>query len=109
MLYKEEKNLAELKLVQEEKKGNITLISINTHLPYFNDLKNLINKTAGLGNLLKEPFSNLPNTDFDWFTAPSQLAKNPIPATWTFWLSAKFQKKKYSIPPAYSRTKLDEK
>jgi predicted nucleotidyltransferase len=59
MLYKEEKNLASLSIVQEAKKGKVTLVSINKHLPYFNELKNLITKTAGLGDLLKKTFSKL--------------------------------------------------
>jgi predicted nucleotidyltransferase len=59
MLYKEEKNLASLSIVQEVKQGKVTLVSINKHLPYFNELKNLITKTAGLGDLLKETFSKL--------------------------------------------------
>ena len=59
MLYKEEKNLASLSIVQEVKQGKVTLVSINKNLPYFNELKNLITKTAGLGGLLKETFSKL--------------------------------------------------
>jgi predicted nucleotidyltransferase len=59
MLYKEEKNLLTLSIIKEEKKGKITLISANTQLPYFNELKMLLNKTAGLGDLLKQSFSKL--------------------------------------------------
>jgi len=59
MLYKEEKNLASLSIVQEVKQGKVTLVSINKHLPYFNELKSLLIKTAGLGDLLKETFSKL--------------------------------------------------
>lgn len=59
MLYKEEKKLSSLGIVQEETQGKVTLITINRHLPYFNELKNLIIKTAGLGDLLREAFSKI--------------------------------------------------
>jgi len=49
MLYKEEKNLVSLGIVNEEKKGKVTLVSINKNLPYFAELKNLMIKTVGLG------------------------------------------------------------
>ena len=57
MLYKEEKNLVSLGILTEEKKGKVTLVSLNKDLPYFTELKNLIVKTAGLGDLLKSLFS----------------------------------------------------
>jgi predicted nucleotidyltransferase len=57
MLYKEEKNLASLGMVTEEKKGKITLVSMNKNLPYLAELKNLIIKTVGLGDLLRNLFS----------------------------------------------------
>lgn len=59
MLYKEQKKLVALNIVQEEKRGKITLVTANKKLPYFNDLKNLIIKTAGLGDLLKNSFAEL--------------------------------------------------
>lgn len=59
MLYKEEKNLVSLNIIDEEKKGKITLVSINKHLPYFAELKNLLIKTVGLGDLLKGALSEL--------------------------------------------------
>jgi predicted nucleotidyltransferase len=59
MLYKEEKNLVSLNIVNEEKKGKVTLVSINKSLPYVAELKNLLIKTAGLGNLLKSALSEL--------------------------------------------------
>jgi predicted nucleotidyltransferase len=57
MLYKEEKNLLALGIVEEEKKGKITLVTVNKHLPYLQELKSLILKTAGIGELLKEALS----------------------------------------------------
>lgn len=57
VLYKEEKNLASLNMVNEEKKGKVTLVSINKKLPYFNELKSLIIKTVGLCDLLKTALS----------------------------------------------------
>jgi predicted nucleotidyltransferase len=59
VLYKEEKNLASLGLVNEEKRGKVTLVSINRKLPYFNELKSLIIKTVGLCDLLKGALSEL--------------------------------------------------
>jgi predicted nucleotidyltransferase len=59
MLYKEEKNLALLGIVNEEKKGKVTLVSINKNMPYFAELKNLMIKTVGLGDLLKTALSEL--------------------------------------------------
>jgi len=53
MLYKEEKNLASLGIVIEEKKGKVTLVSVNKKLPYFAELKNLLVKTVGLSDLLR--------------------------------------------------------
>lgn len=59
VLYKEEKNLVSLSLVNEEKKGKVTLVSINKKLPYFSELKSLIIKTVGLCDLLKSVLSEL--------------------------------------------------
>jgi predicted nucleotidyltransferase len=59
MLYKEEKNLALLGIVNEEKLGKVTLVSINKNMPYFAELKNLMIKTVGLGDLLKTALSKL--------------------------------------------------
>lgn len=59
MLYKEEKNLVSLGIVNEEKRGKVTLVSINKNLPYFAELKNLMIKTVGLGDLLKSALSGL--------------------------------------------------
>jgi predicted nucleotidyltransferase len=59
MLYKEEKNLVSLNIISEEKKGKVTLVSTNKSLPYFAELKNLLIKTAGLGDLLKSALSEL--------------------------------------------------
>jgi predicted nucleotidyltransferase len=59
MLYKEEKNLVSLNIINEEKKGKVTLVSVNRGLPYFAELKNLLIKTVGLGDLLKNALSEL--------------------------------------------------
>jgi len=59
MLYKEEKNLVSLGVVNEEKRGKVTLVSVNKNLPYFAELKNLMIKTAGLGDLLRRAFSDM--------------------------------------------------
>jgi predicted nucleotidyltransferase len=59
MLYKEEKNLASLGVVNEEKKGKVTLVSVNKKLPYFAELKGLVMKTAGLASLLGNALSKV--------------------------------------------------
>jgi len=64
MLYKEEKNLASLGILNEEKKGKITLISINKKLPYYTELKNLIIKTTGLTDTIKKALTNLKETRY---------------------------------------------
>ncbi len=46
MLYKEEKNMVSLGILSEEKRGRVTLVSLNKKLPYFAELKALITKTA---------------------------------------------------------------
>jgi predicted nucleotidyltransferase len=59
MLYKEKKNLSSLGIIKEEKKGKVTLLSANTKLPYFAELKGLIVKTAGLIEILRANLSGL--------------------------------------------------
>lgn len=58
MLYKEEKNLANLGIVNEEQKGKVTLVSVNRKLPYLAELKGLVTKTAGLADLLRDALSD---------------------------------------------------
>jgi len=58
MLYKV-KNLISLGILIEEKKGKVTLVSANPKLPYLSELKNIMIKTAALGDLLKFAFSGL--------------------------------------------------
>jgi predicted nucleotidyltransferase len=64
MLYKEEKNLVSLGVVNEEKRGKVTLVSANKNLPYFVELKGLIIKTVGLGDLLRSVFSELKGVEY---------------------------------------------
>jgi len=59
MLYKEEKKLVALGIVKEERKGKVTLVSPNRKLPYFAELKSLLVKTAGLGDLMRDVLSTL--------------------------------------------------
>lgn len=58
-LYKEIKNLVSLGILSEEKKGKITLVSVNKNLPYFTEIKRLLVKTAGLGDLVRTKLSGL--------------------------------------------------
>jgi len=59
MLYREEKILVSLGIVKEEKKGKVTLVSVNKKLPYFAELKNLMIKTVGLSDFLKSALSKV--------------------------------------------------
>ncbi len=58
-LYREVNNLVSLGILTQEKRGKITLISADKKLPYFTELKNMIMKTAGLGDLMKSALSTL--------------------------------------------------
>lgn len=53
MLYKEVKNLESLGILNVEKKGKVTLLSVNRKLPYFAELKGMIIKTAGITDLIR--------------------------------------------------------
>ena len=64
VLYKEEKNLVSLGILNEEKKGKVTLVSANKRLPYFSQLKGLIMRTSGLGNLVRSSLSGLKRTRY---------------------------------------------
>jgi len=64
VLYKEEKNLVSLGILNEEKKGKVTLVSVNKRLPYFSQLKGLIMRTSGLGNLVRSSLSGLKGTRY---------------------------------------------
>ncbi len=57
MLYREVKNLVSLGIITEEKKGKITLLSVNMDLPYFAELRGLMIKTAGLGDSMRDALS----------------------------------------------------
>ncbi|MCP8321847.1 MAG: nucleotidyltransferase domain-containing protein [archaeon] len=59
MLHREVKNLASLGILAEEKKGKITLVSVNKKLPYFAELRGMMMKTAGLGDLMRGTLSEL--------------------------------------------------
>ena len=59
MLHREVKNLVLLGILQEEKTGKVTLISVNKKLPYFVELKSMMIKTAGLGDLIKNALFGL--------------------------------------------------
>jgi len=59
MVYKEEKNLVSLGIVREEKKGKVTLVSVNKKLPYLAELKSLLLKTAGLASAIGDALGKL--------------------------------------------------
>jgi predicted nucleotidyltransferase len=64
MLYKEEKNLVSLDIVNEEKKGKVTLVSVNRKLPYFTELKDLIIKTVGLSEPIRNALLGLKEVQY---------------------------------------------
>lgn len=53
VLYREVKNLVLLRILNEEKRGKITLVSANRKLSFFAELRGLMMKTAGLADLLR--------------------------------------------------------
>jgi len=59
MLYREVKNLVSLGILAEEKRGKVTLVSVNKKLPYFAELKGMMMKTTGLGDLMRNALSKL--------------------------------------------------
>jgi predicted nucleotidyltransferase len=59
MLYKEVRNLVSLGVVNEEKRGKVTLISVNRSVPFFTELKGLMVKTVGLRDLIRMAFLGL--------------------------------------------------
>jgi len=59
MLYRELRNLISLGVVSEEKRGKVTMVSANRRLPYFDELRGLMAKTAGLADRLTEALSGL--------------------------------------------------
>jgi predicted nucleotidyltransferase len=60
VLYKEVKNLVNIDIVRREKRGKITLLTVNKRLPYFNELKILLIKTAALGDALGKILGRFP-------------------------------------------------
>jgi len=57
MLYREVKNLVSLGIITVENKGKISLLSVNTDLPYFEELRGLMIKTVGLGDMIRDALS----------------------------------------------------
>ena len=64
MLYKEEKTLVSLGILSEEKRGNVTFVYVNKKVPYFTELKSLITKTVGLGDVVKTALLGLKGIRF---------------------------------------------
>jgi predicted nucleotidyltransferase len=59
MLLKEINTLEGLGILKVEKLGKMKLVSINDKLPYFNSLKEIIIRTSGINDLLREKLSNI--------------------------------------------------
>ena len=57
MLVREINNLEKLDIVKAERIGKLKLVRINTALPYFGALKELMLKTAGLKDLMRDKLS----------------------------------------------------
>ena len=64
VLYREVKNLALLGILNEEKRGKITLVSANRKLSFFAELRGLMMKTAGLADLLRSALSGVKGVRF---------------------------------------------
>jgi predicted nucleotidyltransferase len=64
MLYKEVKNLRSLGIINEDKRGKVTFVSVNRKLPYLAELKGLMAKTAGLVAMLRDSFSEIERIRF---------------------------------------------
>lgn len=64
MLYKEVKNLVSLGVINEVKRGKVTLVSVNKSLPFFAELKSLMVKSVGLSDLLRMALSELKQTRY---------------------------------------------
>ena len=64
MLIKEIGNLESLGIVNVERIGKLKLVGINTQLPYFKDLKNIITKTSGLKDLIYGRISKVKGVEY---------------------------------------------
>lgn len=64
MLLKEIKTLEALDIIKTEKIGRLKFVQINTSLPYFNSLKDIIIKTSGLKDLIHEKLSRIKGIDY---------------------------------------------
>jgi len=51
---RELKNLKELAIIKEKRKGNLILYTVNKNSPIYKELKGMVLKTSGLGEFLKE-------------------------------------------------------
>lgn len=61
---REIRRLEEAGLLIKEKRGNSVYFKINTTNPLFNDFKNIVDKTIGIENILKQMFQRVKNIDF---------------------------------------------
>jgi predicted nucleotidyltransferase len=59
MVYKELENLEKLGIITREKKGNLTLLHVNTELPYLLDLRQVILKTTGILYTIRDKLNQL--------------------------------------------------
>ncbi len=58
------KKLKDSGLLTKERKGNLVYFKINKKNPLFNDFKNIVDKTIGLKNILKEELEKVRGIDF---------------------------------------------
>lgn len=61
---REFKNLKRLDLFSSQKVGNLVFYSLNKRSPFYNEIRNLVLKTAGLGDVIKENLIDLEGIDF---------------------------------------------
>jgi len=64
MVHKEVGNLVGLGILTEEKRGKVNLVAVNRGLPYLAELKALIAKTAGVGNVLRDALEDLKGVEY---------------------------------------------
>ena len=72
MVYKELDNLEHLGIITSQKKGKITLLSVNKETPYYRDLRSLIMKTTGIYNIIQDQLRK--HTDIEYLLVFGSVA-----------------------------------
>ncbi len=72
MVYKELDNLEQLGLIKSQKKGKITLLSVNKETTYYRDLRSLIMKTTGISSTIQAQLRK--HTDIEYLLVFGSVA-----------------------------------